>query len=382
MTISKILKSRVFRHLIFILLLFLTQILQERWIIDKERFVEIYWLFVLKDTLSDLIFFYTISYYIIPNITKTRLYPFLLFALFASYIFGYGSNYVMFRLIDDCNAYSRLSFVGSSTSYTLKTVALAYKSKEFFAGIFDGTIFFVNLTWYGSIVFFQVILKSLKDFYFLQIKNLNYQKELIRLELDFLKTQINPHFLFNTLNNVYSMIAYKDKLAADSILRLSDMMRYSLYETNKEKVPLSKEIEFIENYLSLERIRHGDYVKIEFELIGQYKNFPIVPFLLIILLENAFKHGLLPAPRYTQIDVKIIIEDSSITFLVVNPITDNSMNSQKIGGVGLTNLRRRLLLLYPNTHNLTITKSNVNYSARLVLDNLIENPIDAHEIEN
>lgn len=337
-------------------------------------------MFVFKDTISDLLFFYTISYFIIPNLTKSRLYPVLAAALFSSYLFGYASNYIMFKLVDDYNAYSKLNFVGSSTYYTVKAVALAYKSTDFVSGIFDGTIFYVNLTWYGSIVFFQVILKSFKDFYSLQIKNLNYQKDLIRLELDFLKTQINPHFLFNTLNNVYSMIAYKDKLAAESILRLSDMMRYSLYETDKEKVPLSKDVAFIENYLNLERIRHGDYVKIQYELIGDSKNYQIAPFLLIILLENAFKHGLLPAPKYTHIDIKLIIETGGVSFSVVNPIAQNSVSNKKIGGVGLTNLRRRLLLLYPNSHSLTIEKTEVEYKVQLTLDKLFEPSLNKEEL--
>jgi two-component system, LytTR family, sensor kinase len=367
-SIAKILKSRLFRHILFILVLFITQIIQTKWVVDETKFVGIYWLFVVKDTISDLVFFYTFSYFIIPNITKSRLYPALIGVSFASYIFGYGSNFIMFRLVDEYNAYSKLRLVGYSTDYTLKAISNAYKNISFLDGIFNSTVFYMNLTWYGAVVFSQIILKAIKDFYTLQLKNISNQKNLIRLELDFLKTQINPHFLFNTLNNVYSMIAYKDKLAADSILRLSDMMRYSLYETNQEKVALTKEVEFIENYLSLEKIRHGKYVEIVHEISGDLANCEIAPFLLIILIENAFKHGILPAPQHTHIEIKLIVEKGNLVFTVINTINMRPSNKTKSGGVGLKNLNRRLSLIYPNTHSLVIEEADSLYKVQLSLE--------------
>jgi two-component system, LytTR family, sensor kinase len=370
-SITKLLKSRLFRHILFILVIFVMQIIQTKWIVDEEKFVGIYWLFVVKDTVSDLTLFYTISYFIVPNLTKTHLYPALIVAALASYLFGYGSNYIMFRLVDEYNAYSKLALVGYATDSTLKVISHAFRNISFLEGIFNGTVFYINLTWYGSIVFSQIILKAIKDFYTLQLKNISNQKNLIRLELDFLKTQINPHFLFNTLNNVYSMIAYKDKLAADSILRLSDMMRYSLYETNQEKVALTKEVEFIENYLNLEKIRHGKYVEIVHEISGDLTDCEIAPFLLIILIENAFKHGILPAPQYTHIEIKLIVEKGNLLFSVINTVNTSTSGNAKSGGVGLKNLNRRLSLLYPNTHTLTIEQTDTLYKVQLSLEGVI-----------
>jgi two-component system, LytTR family, sensor kinase len=370
-SITKLLKSRLFRHILFILVLFITQIIQTKWIVDEEKFVGIFWLFVVKDTVSDLVFFYTISYFIIPNITKTRLYPTLIVAAIAAYLCGYGSNFIMFRLVDEYNAYSKLRLVGYSTDYTVRAISNAYKNISFLAGFFNSTTFYMTLTWYAGLVFSQIILKAIKDFYTLQLKNINNQKNLIRLELDFLKTQINPHFLFNTLNNVYSMIAYKDKLAADSILRLSDMMRYSLYETNQERVALTKEVEFIENYLNLEKIRHGKYVEIVHEISGDLTDCEIAPFLLIILIENAFKHGILPAPQYTHIEIKLIVEKGNLLFSVINTVNTSTSGNAKSGGVGLKNLNRRLSLLYPNTHTLTIEQTDTLYKVQLSLEGVI-----------
>jgi two-component system, LytTR family, sensor kinase len=149
------------------------------------------------------------------------------------------------------------------------------------------------------------------------------------------------------------------------------MMRYSLYETNQEKVALTKEVEFIENYLNLEKIRHGKYVEIVHEISGDLTNCEIAPFLLIILIENAFKHGILPAPQSTHIEIKLIVEKGDLHFSVINTVNASISSNTKTGGVGLKNLHRRLSLLYPNTHTLTIEQTDSLYKAQLTLGGLI-----------
>lgn len=367
--ITKLPNSRLFRHILFVIIIFISQIIQEKWVVNTS-FSQIYWLFVFKDTITDLLLFYCISYYIIPNITNFRLYPFLFLALFITYAIAYGSNFIMFRMIDDQNAYSNLTLMGYPIANTIKGIASTYKKANFIEGLFNGSILFITFSWYGSIVFAQVIIKALKDFYFLQLKNIAYQKELVTLELDFLKTQINPHFLFNTLNNIYSMIAYKDKLAADSIMHLSDMMRFTLYETNQDKVLLEKEVEFIENYLSLERIRHGKFVEVEYTIEGDLTKYEIAPFLLIAMIENAFKHGISPAPIHSKITIYLKTNDDTLVFKVEN--TKNIDFAKKnSGGVGLKNLNRRLVLLYPKNHTIDFQDSKALYSVTLTLDNIL-----------
>jgi two-component system, LytTR family, sensor kinase len=366
--IKNLLRLRFFRHLIFIILIFVSQIIQIEFVVNT-KFTEIYWLFVVKDTIANLLHFYSFAYVLIPNISKLRLYPILIATLVLAYFYGYASNFYMFRLVGDHNAYSVLSIAGFPTITSIKALEVTYRSMSLWEGFFDGSMLYMTITYYSGFISYLIFLKAMKDFYTLQLKNINYKASITRLELDFLKTQINPHFLFNTLNNVYSMIAYKDTLAAESVLCLSDMMRYSLYETNNEKVSLAKEVEFIENYLCLEKIRHGKYVVVEHEITENLQQYNIAPFLLIVLIENAFKHGILPAPTHSYISIKLSKDDDDLHFIVKNTKKSNT-EEKTIGGVGFKNLQRRLVLLYPDTHKLEIAQTDTEYSAHLRLQGL------------
>jgi two-component system, LytTR family, sensor kinase len=365
--ILQFLKSTLFRHYLLFIAMFISQAIQIQWIVNTE-FTKLYWFFVLKDTLSNLLFFYCISYWVIPNITGYKIYPTLIITVIINYLIAYSSNFVGFGELEKLDAYAKMEVLGNPTEYSIKFLGLIYNKVGFFEGLFNSGVMYVTIVYYVSIPSILILLKIIKDFYSLQIKNINYQKELARLELDFLKTQINPHFLFNTLNNIYSMIAYKDSLAAESVLRLSDMMRFSLYETDNQKVTLNKEIEFIENYLGLEKIRHGKYVEVVFSMEGDLDK-KIAPFIFIALIENAFKHGILPAPKYSLIDINLRIADDILFFRVKNTL-NTDLKKKQVGGVGLKNLRKRLALIYPNTYQLTTEQSQDFYVVTLTIQNL------------
>jgi sensor histidine kinase YesM len=143
-----------------------------------------------------------------------------------------------------------------------------------------------------------------------QNKLLQLQKDNLLLELSALKSQINPHFLFNTLNNIYSLSLQKSDRAPETILKLSDMMRYVLYECNEGVVDLEREISFIENYIVLERIRHGDDVVINYNMKGNVDHHQIVPLLLIPIIENSFKHGLNANMEKGFVDINLDINES------------------------------------------------------------------------
>lgn len=184
-------------------------------------------------------------------------------------------------------------------------------------------------------------------------------------ELELLKNQINPHFFFNTLNNLYGLTVEKSDKAPEVVLKLSNMMRYTIYEGKKEIVPLKDEIKYLKDYIELHQLRYQKSVDITFEH-SLDKDYEIAPLLFIILLENALKHGMesLTQDAYIHIDLKA--EDSLVVFEIANNFETSTI--EKIQGIGLENLKRRLKLIYPKRHRLGIVQSTKVYSAVLNIE--------------
>lgn len=172
-------------------------------------------------------------------------------------------------------------------------------------------------------------------------------------ELKALRSQLDPHFLFNTLNNIYSMVVNKHERAEDAILRLSDATRYILYETATELVPVSKEIDFLDQYFELQRMRTGDQGRITWNKNIAEKDLEIAPLLLLPLVENAFKHGLEKDPQNGFVEAGLEITDSNLIFKIVN----NQGSESKGSGIGIENLRTRLDLIYPGRYSLQIEEN-------------------------
>ena len=187
----------------------------------------------------------------------------------------------------------------------------------------------------------------------------------INTELSFLKTQLNPHFLFNTLNSIYSLANKKSDNTTDAIVTLSELMRYMLYETDKDYVPLKNEIDYIKNYISLQNLRLKDSSGVRFNVRGSLEHY-IEPLLLISFIENAFKYGTDYTGK-TNINIQITIENKQVILAIDNYISVNEKNKQS-SGIGLQNIKTRLNLLYPNTHTLKIEKSEKLYSVELLLN--------------
>ncbi len=198
---------------------------------------------------------------------------------------------------------------------------------------------------------------------------LRLQKEKLSLELNALKAQIHPHFLFNTLNNLYSLTLKNSNKASEVVLKLSDIMRYVLYQSNEDKVYLSKEIEFIRNYIELQRIRYNDRYEINFVVNGDPSKLKVAPLLFIDFIENAFKHGLEKRFNDGFVRVKFDINDDSIIFNSTNSkgqevASDVLRESQ---GIGLNNVKRRLDLIYPGKFELDFKEIADVYEINLKL---------------
>lgn len=183
-------------------------------------------------------------------------------------------------------------------------------------------------------------------------------------ELSFLKAQLNPHFLFNSLNSVYSLANKKSDDTAVAIVTLSELMRYMIYEANDELVLLEKEIEHIKNYISLQLLRLKDSSGVEVNIHGDL-NYKIEPLLLISFIENAFKYGT-DFTGKTTIKIKITIKDNELTLNVFNSVSYRKKSSEN-SGIGLENIKNRLDLLYPGAHTLTITSDKKTHEVDLVV---------------
>lgn len=201
------------------------------------------------------------------------------------------------------------------------------------------------------------------------VRNQNEKKALenanLNAEVNFLKSQINPHFLFNTLNGIYSQAHAKSANTEHSILKLSDLLRYVLYDSGDDKVELSKDIQYLSNYIDLQKLRLSQKVTIQYDVKGDGKGKQIAPLLLITFVENAFKHGI-SYSRPSTIKIEIGIFEKTLTLLVSNPVIET--NSFATGGLGLKNVTRRLDLLYPGKYLLDIIHNDHLHIVNLKID--------------
>tara|TARA_R110002050_G_scaffold56512_4_gene127233 strand:+ start:54228 stop:55274 length:1047 start_codon:yes stop_codon:yes gene_type:complete len=196
------------------------------------------------------------------------------------------------------------------------------------------------------------------------IKNLN---EKLETELKLLKSQINPHFLFNTLNNIYALSAIDTKKTQESISYLSNMLRYVLYECEQPTVPLNKEIEYIENYIKLFTVKSSKTYPITTSFELENKHSLIAPMLLISFVENAFKHSNIEKINNAFIRIIVRSTNNEIYFEIENSKTDTVLYKDVIGGIGLENVKKRLNILYSNKHQLVIDENLNSFKVQLKL---------------
>lgn len=192
------------------------------------------------------------------------------------------------------------------------------------------------------------------------------EKEKINSELQFLKTQLNPHFLFNSLNTIYSLSVKNSSDTPEAIMNISELMRYMLYEANREKVPLNKEISYLKNYVQLQRLRLSTEAKVKLKVNGDPEGKAIAPLLFIAFIENAFKYGT-DFQGNTEIKINLDVSEESIDLYVLN-IIGAHQSKEGSSGVGIANVKNRLNLLYPNRHQLDITNDGEYYKVHLHLN--------------
>ena len=230
--------------------------------------------------------------------------------------------------------------------------------------------------WYGvyKMIFFLIYTTGTGMAAFFVRRNImfrieNDEKEKLQkeMELNYLKEQVNPHFLFNSLNSIYSLSRQQSPEAPELVMQLSELMRYQLESSKKDTVLLKEELEFIENYLLLEEKRLSKRCTIEFLIRGDLLDLRIAPMLLIPFVENAIKHGAQSTNKQSTIDISAAIENAIFHFRVENSVP-SKIAASKRNGLGLENVKRRLNLLYPITHQLEINEQEKVYHVNLSID--------------
>lgn len=215
------------------------------------------------------------------------------------------------------------------------------------------------------VLYFILLFITITHWVFKQIKSIiRLKNEKEKTELLHLKSQVNPHFFFNTLNNLYGLME-KDSKEREMVLKLSDMMRYSIYEGQKDRVSLKQELDYLKNFIELQEIRYHKKSDIQFNSKLENPQAKIMPLLFIILVENAFKHGLENLEKDAYIHIDFIETSSEVNFVIENNFElQQAANTE---GIGLKNLKRRLDLVYPNKHKLSFDVNTNSYKVKLSL---------------
>jgi len=248
-------------------------------------------------------------------------------------------------------------------SYYLKIYILQLNPDFKLTPANDRIIFFSLIPFVAASIIFRLISDRIR------FEKMEKEARTQRLdaELKFLRSQVSPHFLFNMLTNMVSLARKKSDLLEPSLIKLSDLLRYMLYDSGEEKISLGKEVEQLENYIVLQQLRFGEDVKLGMDIKNECPDCMIEPMLLIPFIENAYKHGI-GMTKEAYIDIAILVEGNHLIFTISNNYNPTSLSKDKNSGIGLMNVKNRLKLLYPGKYVLSIKDEAGIFSVHLKLD--------------
>jgi hypothetical protein len=310
------------------------------------------------------------AYYLTINFN----YPpvFLQYMLLSELLFV-GTTYLslwLYRCQFEKKKYSTYFLIGAGiwVLYLLGRTAFQFwwlRNEKGFQNAVFADAFFTNIAVVFVFFLFITAAKYFKDGFIAQQFEAEKKQQQLMAEVNNLKSQIAPHFLFNTLNNLYGLAVDKSEKLPDLMLRLSNLLRHSLYETQKPLVPITEEINVLKSYIQLESIRLENYLQLKFDnMVPEDSPFEIAPLILIVFVENAFKHSKLVELAAVNIYISTAMENDTFTLLVRNNY--NKEKESATGGIGLANVKRRLDVLYPE-HHLSITRNEEFFTVTLQL---------------
>ncbi len=322
----------------------------------------------LLEILTILVIFYVNAYFFVPKFLEKRKYfKYITIVLISIFILSIGLSRIDYALkmdklnknitkIENRNSEQKIDKPPHNNFYA-KQKMYEKRHKKHLRDIFLvlTTVFAISSIY----SFVRINSKQEKELRALE-------KEQLTSELSFLKSQINPHFLFNVLNSIYSLTLKKSDDAPNAVLRLSDLLRYMTYESEKTTAEIEKEIAYIQNYIKLQKMRLAKNSKVNVEIFNNYPSARIAPLILITFVENAFKHGIL-ANGTTNINIALKIQPKEIDFMVKNEYNELSQKDS-VSGIGIQNVKRRLDIIYPNKHSLKIEKTENEHTVSLKIN--------------
>lgn len=314
------------------------------------------WAFVAKDMFVLLTIFYSTAYIIIPKwLLKGKFLLSFLWAVACYLWWATVSYFVCVWVYDNYELEGNLKgYVEMVRERGLRAI-VTWENIPFYLLDFS---FLVSL---------PIGLKLTQSFVYQRVKKIELERDNLNLELNFLKSQINPHFLFNSLNNIYRMVNKNDPRTADTVLALGNLMRYTLYDSNDAYVSLHNEINFIDNLMDLERLRYGSNVTIERNIQVDDSDIQIVPLILVPFIENAFKHGPERSQKAGWVRVDLETVDGLLTLTVANNVAKKTKSGEP-GGVGISNAIKRLELNYNKNYWIDVLKTEDSYRVSLKID--------------
>lgn len=355
--------QRYYRHVVFWLLryLFIFQAISCSMyffhILNKQESVQIGVMLSIYSVLTEIFFTYSIAYWLIPKFFKSRKIFFFtgLIILLGLLVWAQSPVYRQWFQFQDLRPYSFELF----WEYVMITTTIS-----------------------PGICALFIACRLFKNYYFKLEERETLILENTNAEMQLLKAQVHPHFLFNTLNNIYSFSIRKSTESRSLVLKLSDTLKYMLNECDTPFVAVAKELKMIDDYLGLEKVRYGDRLDLKIEIKGDYKNKLIVPLLLIPFVENCFKHGASRMLKDPWIKMNILINENLLYLELSNnkPLADSSLNNKS--GLGLKNVRKRLQLLYPRQHDLDIKQSEDQFAVKLKLPLKVSDQKDNWEVNH
>ncbi|MCH2193385.1 histidine kinase [Kordia sp.] len=332
----RVLKHIVFWCLIYTFLVFTQSSKEPFWVIAIAK---------LSHLIPHIISSYFLAYWLVPKYLYSKKHlQFFIFGFISAYIICVFSRILMVHVAEP------LFRVRPFEQEPIVEILTDWRKliKGYFLNIYSITFLFL---------FVKLSLERVEE------QSLN--KEKTAIELKMLKAQLNPHFLFNTLNNIYSLSVINSPKTSESIGKLSEILDYVLYRCDQKYVPLSGEIMLLENYISLERLRYDERLEVTFTN-NVSSHTKIAPLILLSIVENAFKHGAGEDSGSPKITIDLQQKDSTLTFRVFNT-TANQPQKNANGAIGLDNIKKQLELLYPNTHTITIEQRENSFQVIITL---------------
>jgi len=316
------------------------------------------WGFTLKDVLAAVLGYYFFSWVVLPRWLLRRRWLLTVVGLAAIYYTWALLSYALFVAADHYGAIHRTG----PNNYFYRIL-----DKGLWTGVFAWHGVSIGLNDFSFVVMPPLVVRFVQFLLVSANRSLRLERENLNLEVSFLKAQVNPHFLFNTLNNLYTLVVKQDARAPLIVQHLTDLMHYTVFDSNAALAPLAQELAFLAAYLELERLRYGQKVRISYQQDGNPAGLGLTPLLFFPFVENAFKHGIDSSLDASWVEISLAVRDQRLYFGVRNSYSPGAPH-REVGGVGLANVRKRLALHYaPTDYELTIKQDAETYAVHLTL---------------